>query len=104
MSIPNIKVSPKPFSPDERALALFIQDCEMLPEGLRNQKIEDLNFDAIIDFLGHLMTEAQNMKNGIRARDNFMSYTMHISDISVMFLNNPTFIEEQSPFIEGTSK
>ena len=54
-------------------------------KGIEGRKLEDINLDAVMDLLDMLKREVQGVKDGIRTRDHFISYTMKPEEMSSAF-------------------
>ena len=70
---------------DERTVELLKRDFAILLKGIEGKSLDEINFDAVIEFLEALKDEVAKVRDGSRARDNFISYTMNPDDMSLVF-------------------
>ena len=72
-------------SPDERTVEFLKRDFSILIKGTEGKSLDEINLNSVFEFIGLLEEEVRNVKAGIRARDNFISYTLDSSEIPFMF-------------------
>ena len=70
---------------DEKAVEFLRNDFSILLKGTEGKKLDEINLDAVIELLEILKSEVERVKDGIRARDNFISYTIDPDNISNVF-------------------
>ena len=70
---------------DERTVEFLKRDFAILLQGIEGKSLSEINLDAVIELLDMLKNEVENVKDGIVARDNFISYTMNPDDMSSIF-------------------
>ena len=70
---------------DERAVEFLKNDFSILLKGIEGKKLDEINLDAVIELLEILKTEVERIKEGVRARDNFVSYTIDPDNVSSIF-------------------
>ena len=89
MSLDDLKVDLGSVDYDDRTLEFLRRDFSILTKGIEGKRLEDINLDAVMELLDMLKSEVQNVKDGIRARDNFISYTMKPEEMSSVFSKEP---------------
>ncbi len=70
---------------DERTVEFLQKDFGILLKGIEGKRLDEINLDAVIELLETLKGEVANVRDGIIARDNFISYTMNPDDMSSVF-------------------
>lgn len=70
---------------DEITVEFLKKDFAILLKGIEGKTLDEINLDAVIELLEMLKREVANVRDGIRARDNFISYTMNPDDMSSVF-------------------
>ena len=63
------------FNHGKNAVDAFARDVAALAQGVAGKNPEDISFDAIMEYLELLKSEAERVKDGIYARDNSILYT-----------------------------
>jgi len=74
-----------PANHDERTVEFLKRDFAILLQGIEGKSLSEINLDAVIELLDMLKNEVVNVRDGIVARDNFISYTMNPDDVSSVF-------------------
>lgn len=75
---------------DEKAVEFLKSDFSILLKGIEGKKLDEINLDAVIELLEILKSEVERVKDGVRARDNFISYTIDPDNVSSIFDNKDT--------------
>ncbi len=91
--IPTVFAAEEPTEPsmhDERTMNFLKKDFAILLRGIEGKRLEEINLDAIIELLGMLQDEVEDVKQGIRARDRFISYTMTPEEMPDVFTKTDT--------------
>lgn len=70
---------------DERTVEFLKRDFAILLQGIEGKSLSEINLDAVIELLDMLKNEVAKVRDGIVARDNFISYTMNPDDVSSVF-------------------
>ena len=70
---------------DEKAVEFLKSDFSILLKGIEGKKLDEINLDTVIELLEILKTEVERIKEGVRARDNFVSYTIDPDNVSSIF-------------------
>ena len=70
---------------DERTVEFLKKDFAILLKGIEGKSLSEINLDAVIELLEMLKHEVENVRDGIVARDNFISYAMNPEDMSSVF-------------------
>lgn len=68
---------------DERAVEFLKKDFAILLQGIEGKNLSEINLDAVIELLDILKNEVEKVRDGIVARDNFISH--YINDVSSVF-------------------
>jgi len=75
---------------NKKAVEFLKSDFSILLKGIEGKKLDEINLDAVIELLEILKSEVERVKDGVRARDNFISYTMDPNNVSNVFSNVDT--------------
>ena len=75
---------------DEKAVEFLKSDFSILLKGIEGKKLDEINLDTVIELLEILKSEVERVKDGVRARDNFISYTIDPDNVSSIFDNKDT--------------
>lgn len=58
---------------DERTMGFLRKDFAVLLKGIKGKRLDQINLDAIVEYLDMLIAELNDVKQGIVARDHFFS-------------------------------
>lgn len=59
----------------KRAVDALAKDCAAMAYALIGKRPEEISFDAVLEYLELLKSEAEKVRNGNYARDNSILYT-----------------------------